>query len=141
MDYDGSRTVFIFNIMFASFIKSKLNATQNNYKKKFMNLKLPNCPKPVQISDSKGQTISKANYVVLNSPERRTKRTQDSIVSAFCPFFGRTEQTINCFWERSLMTSHIFWPFLTYLPILSYSITSLFWGYFGPPTYPNMGRH
>ena len=83
--------------MFASFIKSKPNATQNNYKKKFMNLKLPNCPKPVQISDSKGQTISKANHVVLNSPKRRTKRTQDSILSAFCSFFGRTEQTIKCF--------------------------------------------
>ena len=36
-------------------------------------------------------------------------------------------------WERPLMTSLIFWSFLTYLPTLFYSITSLFWGYFGPP--------
>ena len=35
--------------------------------------------------------------------------------------------------ERSLMTSLVFWPFLTNLPTLSYSIISLFWGYFGPP--------
>ena len=39
-------------------------------------------------------------------------------------------------WERSLMTSHVFWLFLTYLPTLSYSITSLFWGYLGPPYLP-----
>ena len=31
------------------------------------------------------------------------------------------------------MTSHIFWTFLTYLPTLSYSITSDFGGYLGPP--------
>ena len=31
------------------------------------------------------------------------------------------------------MTSHVFWPFLTYLPTLSYSITSPFLGYLGPP--------
>jgi len=35
--------------------------------------------------------------------------------------------------ERPLMTSHVFWPFLTYLPTLSYSITSDFGGYLGPP--------
>ena len=29
----------------------------------------------------------------------------------------------------------------TYLPTLSYSITSLFGGFLGPPTYPNMGHH
>ena len=38
--------------------------------------------------------------------------------------------------ERPLMTSLVFWPFLTYLPTLSYSITSLFWGYLGPPYLP-----
>ena len=32
-----------------------------------------------------------------------------------------------------LMTFHIFWPFLTYLPNLSYSITSYFGGYLGLP--------
>ena len=31
------------------------------------------------------------------------------------------------------MTSLIFWPFLTYLPTLSYPITSNFGGYLGPP--------
>ena len=31
----------------------------------------------------KGQTISKANYGVLNSPKKRTKWTQDTILSAF----------------------------------------------------------
>ena len=35
--------------------------------------------------------------------------------------------------ERPLMTSHVFWPFLTYLLTLSYSITSDFGGYLGPP--------
>ena len=30
------------------------------------------------------------------------------------------------------MTSHVFWPFFTYLPTLSYSITSNFGGYLGP---------
>ena len=43
--------------------------------------------------------------------------------------------------ERSLMTSLVFWSFLTYLPTLSYSITSLFWAILDPPTYPNMGHH
>ena len=40
-----------------------------------------------------------------------------------------------------LMTSHFFWQFLTYLPTrllptLSYSITSDFRGYLGPPHLP-----
>ena len=35
--------------------------------------------------------------------------------------------------EHSLMTSHAFWLFLTYLPTLSYSITSHFRGYLRPP--------
>ena len=38
--------------------------------------------------------------------------------------------------ERPLMTTHVFGPFLTYLPTLSYFITSLFWGYFRPPYLP-----
>ena len=38
--------------------------------------------------------------------------------------------------ERSLMTSLVFWLFLTYLSTLSYSITFLFWGYLGPPYLP-----
>ena len=38
--------------------------------------------------------------------------------------------------ERSLMTSLVLWPFLTYLPTLSYSVTSLFWSYLGPPYLP-----
>ena len=45
-------------------------------------------------------------------------------------------------WERPLMTSHIFWPFLTYPPTLSYFIMSHCGGYLGPPTptYPTTGR-
>ena len=43
--------------------------------------------------------------------------------------------------EHSLMTSLVVWTFLTYLPTLSYSITSHFRGYLGPPTYPNIGHH
>ena len=43
--------------------------------------------------------------------------------------------------EHPLMTSDVIWPFLTYLPTLSYPITPDFGGYLGPPTYPNMGRH
>ena len=31
-----------------------------------------------------------------------------------------------------LMTSHVFWPILTYLPTLSYSITYLFWAILDP---------
>ena len=45
----------------------------------------------------KGQTISKANYGLLNSPKKRTKCTQDTTLSAFRSFFGRIEETINCF--------------------------------------------
>ena len=37
------------------------------------------------------------------------------------------------------MTSLVFWPFLTYLPTLSYSMTSLFWDYLGP-TLPTLVR-
>ena len=36
------------------------------------------------------------------------------------------------------MTSHIFWPFLTYPPTLSYSITSDFGVYLGPPPLPTL---
>ena len=47
----------------------------------------------------KDQTISKANYGLLNSPKKRTKftilnKTQDSV---FCLFFERIEDTIYCF--------------------------------------------
>ena len=38
--------------------------------------------------------------------------------------------------EHSLMMSLVFWPFLTYLPTLSYPITSLFWSYLGPHYLP-----
>ena len=40
------------------------------------------------------------------------------------------------------MTSHVLWPFLTYLPTLSYSIMSFLGAmYLGPTSYPNLGRH
>ena len=45
----------------------------------------------------------------------------------FAGYTGITNQVWNR--ERSLMTSHLFWLFLTYLPTLSYSITSHFRGY------------
>ena len=55
---------------------------------------------------SKGQTISKANYGVLNSPKKRTKLTilskEEAQDSEFRSFFGRIEDTINCF--RDLLT-------------------------------------
>ena len=38
----------------------------------------------------------------------------------------------KCLRERSLMTSLVFWPFLTYLPTFSYFITSLFWAILDP---------
>ena len=38
--------------------------------------------------------------------------------------------------EPPLMTSRVFWSFLAYLPTLSYSITSYFWGNLGPPYLP-----
>ena len=38
--------------------------------------------------------------------------------------------------EHPLMTFHVFWPFLTYLPTLSYSITSDLGSYLGPPYLP-----
>ena len=54
----------------------------------------------------KGQIISKANYAVLNSSKKRTKLTTLSIYftedSEFPSFFGRIEETINCF--RDLLT-------------------------------------
>ena len=43
------------------------------------------------------------------------------------PFFRIIN--IKSLWERSLMASDVFWPFLTYLPTLSYPISSDFWGY------------
>ena len=57
----------------------------------------------------KGQTISKANYGLLKSPKKRTKCTQDTILSAFRSFFGRIEETINCFWD--LLTFSKDWGF------------------------------
>ena len=50
---------------------------------------------------SKGQTISKANYGVLNSSKKRTKltimSTEDAQDSELRSFFGRIKETINCF--------------------------------------------
>jgi hypothetical protein len=44
----------------------------------------------------KGQTISKANYGVLNSPKKRMKLTilsiEDAQDSEFCSFFERIEE-------------------------------------------------
>ena len=67
------------------------------------------------------------------------------LIESFVSKFGN-DNCLNCNFhkcigERPLMTSHVFWSFLTYLPILSYSITSDFGGYLGPPTYPKIGRH
>ena len=46
-------------------------------------------------------------------------------------FFENWLMKLKCPRECSLMTSLVFWPFLTYLPTLSYSIKSLFGGYLG----------
>ena len=47
------------------------------------------------------QKISKANYGFLNSPKKRTELTilseEDPRDSEFPLFFGRIEDTINCF--------------------------------------------
>ena len=49
----------------------------------------------------KGQKISKANCGDLNSSKKQTKFTKREYVDAqdseFCSFFGRIENTINCF--------------------------------------------
>ena len=55
---------------------------------------------------TKGQTITKANYGFFNSSKKRTKLTilsrEDAQDSEFRSFFGRIEDTINCF--RDLLT-------------------------------------
>ena len=51
---------------------------------------------------TKGQYISKADYGVVDSPKKQTKRTQDSILSAFRSFFGRIHDALICF--RDLVT-------------------------------------
>ena len=58
------------------------------------------------VRETKGQTILKANYGVLNSSKNRTKLTILSIFftqdSKFCSFFGRIEETMTCF--QNLLT-------------------------------------
>ena len=39
------------------------------------------------------------------------------------------------------MTSDVFWQSLIYLPTRTCPKMSNLWGYFGPPTYPKIGRH
>ena len=39
-----------------------------------------------------------------------------------------------------LMTSHVFWPFLTYLPCPTLQ-RPILGAVLDPPTYPNIGRH
>ena len=39
---------------------------------------------------TKGQYISKQNCPAVTSPKKRTKRTQNTILSAFRSFFGRS---------------------------------------------------
>ena len=56
---------------------------------------------------AKGQTILKANYGLLKSPKKLTKRTQDSILSAFLSFFGRIEETIICFRDILTFTMYV----------------------------------
>ena len=55
---------------------------------------------------TKGQPISRANYVFLNSPKKLTKLTiltkEDAQDSEFRSFFGRIKDTQNCF--RDLLT-------------------------------------
>ena len=41
----------------------------------------------------------KANYGVFESFKKRTKHTQDSILSVFCLLFGRIRDFIICFWD------------------------------------------
>ena len=63
------------------------------------------------------------------------------LISNFIGFFDsnkrayttKSTSTLIRIRERPLMTSHVFWPFLTYLPTLSHSITSHFGSYLGPP--------
>ena len=45
----------------------------------------------------KGQLISKANYDVFDSSKKRTKHTQDTILSVFRSFFGRVRDFMVCF--------------------------------------------
>ena len=47
----------------------------------------------------KGQSISKTNYGVLNSPEKH-----------FCKFFGRIEDTIICFRDWMTFRYWMIWP-------------------------------
>ena len=51
---------------------------------------------------SKGQKISKANYGVFNSPKIQTKKLLERNVLFLHLFFGRIEDTRNCF--QDLMT-------------------------------------
>ena len=55
---------------------------------------------------AKGQTISKVNYGILNSSTKQSKLTilskEEAQDSEFRSFFGRIEETINCF--RDLLT-------------------------------------
>ena len=68
---------------------------------------------------TKGQKISKANYGVLNSSKKRTILTkypelsrEDAQYSEFRSFFGRIEETINCF--RDLLTFSTHWNLYLY---------------------------
>ena len=52
----------------------------------------------------KGQLISKQNCPALTSPKKRTKPTQDTILSAFRSFFGRSFGSTILFWDLLTFT-------------------------------------
>ena len=76
---------------------------------------------------SAGSLLSFRRNVSLNSKIFLTELS--FIVTNLKKIFQWTWFSIR---EHPLMTSSVFWPFLTYLLTLSYSLTSDFGGYLGP---------
>ena len=65
-------------------------------------------------------------------------RNRTRIIYHYVHLEGLTWQLHAMVGEHSLMTSHVFWTFLTYLHTFYYSITSIFLGYLGPPYLPSL---
>ena len=80
---------------------------KSSFDKKETLVKILHCKLDIcSLYTTKGQTISKENYDIINCFKKRTKLTiqskEDPQESEFRSFFGRIEDTINCFCD--LMT-------------------------------------
>ena len=88
-----------------------------------------------KLTHNKDKIIQRKNTIEFTQPRSYRNISYPLFSKPFNNFTNKYTAEGNVHY---LMTSHVFWPFLTYLPTLSYSITSEFGGYLEPPFLPTL---